>query len=108
MNQIKALSNSILFQFTDDSSGGFFGSKLSQTIMIARDSMENQSGPRWGKVISAGPKVTPEIQEGKFILVESLKWTKGMRLDQEDISSEVWKTNDKHVLAISDEPVSAF
>ncbi len=106
--KLKALRDSILFKFTDDSAGGFFASKLSDTIVIAKDAMDNQSGPRWGVVVAVGPEVGPEIQEGKFILIDSLKWTVGMRLDQSDPKSTIWKTTYENVSGVSDEQVRPY
>ena len=106
--KLRALNDAILFKFTDDSSGGFFASKLSSTIVIAQDAMDNQSGPRWGIVVAAGPDVGPEIQEGKYILIDSLKWTTGMRLQQSDPKSTIWKTTYENVSAVSDELVTPY
>lgn len=103
--KIKALGDSVLFQFLDESRKGMFVPKLSQTILIAGAGIDHQDGARWGKVVTVGPDVDPEIQEGKFILVDALKWTPGVDIGNNE---KVWKTACEHVMAVSDTEVSSF
>ena len=103
--KIKALGNSILFEFVDESRGGMFTPKLSDTIIIATPTIDKQDDARWGMVIATGPDVGEEIEVGKFILVDSLKWTPGVNVGD---GRKVWKTDYSHVSAISDNQVKSY
>lgn len=103
--KIKALGDSVLFQFLSESRNGMFVPKLSQTIMIAGAGIDHQDGPRWGKVVFVGPEVDSEIQVGKFILIDALKWTPGVDIGD---NQKIWKTASEHVLAVSDVEVNPF
>lgn len=99
--KLKALGDSILFAFTDTTRDGYFATKTNSAIIIARDDMVDQKNPRWGTVIAVGPKVGSEIKVGGLILIDSLKWTIGLRTG-ETVDTTVWKTTYPNVCAISD------
>ena len=104
--KIRALGNSILFQFLDGATrDGMFATKLSEKIVVMRDDMDKQGGPRWGKVVAVGPDVGKEIEVGKFILIDSLKWTTSVNIDKDN---KIWKTTYEHISAISDTEVTFF
>jgi hypothetical protein len=100
--KLRALGDSILFKFLDDSRGGMFATKLSSGIIIQHDDTDSQAVPRWGIVEVVGPDVGSDVYPGLYILIESLKWTIGVRTG-DDESSKVWKTTYPYVLAVATE-----
>lgn len=105
--KLKALGSSILFSFVDESRHGMFTPKLSDQILVTAIQTDAQDGPRWGIVVAKGPEVGDEIEIGKFILVDSLKWTTGVTVPFSD-GQKVWKTTYEHISAIADEAVRSY
>ena len=103
--KIRALGDSILFEFVDESRHGMFAPKLSDTILVTTPTIDKQDDARWGIVVAAGPEVGEEIEIGKFILIDSLKWTTGVNVGD---GKKVWKTTYPHVSAISDTQVRTY
>lgn len=103
--KLKALGDSILFTFVDESRAGMFTPKLSDIIMVNVASIDTQDSPRWGVVTATGPEVGAEITEGKFILIDSLKWTTSVTMPDK---SKVWKTTYPNVSAVSDTQVRTY
>lgn len=103
--KLRALGDSILFAFVDESRGGMFAPKLSDTILVTTPTIDKQDDARWGVVVAVGPEVGEEIQEGKFILIDSLKWTTGVTMPG---GAKVWKTTYPNVSAISDTQVRTY
>ena len=103
--KLKALGDSILFTFVDDFKGGMFTPKLSDIIQVNVATIDKQDDARWGVVVAVGPEVGEEIQPGKFVLVDGLKWTPGVTLEDK---TKLWKTNYPHVSAISDTQVRSY
>ena len=100
---IRPLQDTFLFQFLDGttSSGRFrdtYGTKKIEVVTMTNEL--EQIGCRWGQVIFTGPKVT-EFHVGDFVLIDSMKWTKGFEWHGETL----WKSDQKQVLAASSEPV---
>ena len=105
--KLKALGSSILFSFVDDSRHGMFTPKLSDQILVTTAQIDAQDAPRWGVVVAKGPGVGAEIEIGKFILVDSLKWTTGVTVPFSD-GEKIWKTTYEHVSAIADDAVRSY
>ena len=103
--KLKALGDSILFSFVDDSKGGMFMPKLSDVILVNTAQIDGQDSARWGQVVAIGPDVGAEIEVGKFILIDSLKWTTGVVLPDK---SKIWKTTYPNVSLISDTQVRPY
>jgi hypothetical protein len=109
MSKIRALGDSVLFTFVDESKGGMFKPNLSKTILVATPLIDDQNTPRWGKVEAVGPKVVEkDIQPGKYILVDALQWTLGATIPDSDPEQKIWRTNEKSIALISDEQVSPY
>lgn len=105
--KLRALGDSILFAFLDEARNGMFAPKLSDTILVTTPQTDLQNMPRWGIVLSVGPDVGEEIQEGKYILIDALKWTIGVTMPESN-GEKVWKTTYPNVSAISDEIVRPY
>ena len=92
------LFDGILFIFVDDLKKGFFQEQTDWGFEIHGNSDNSAKNGRWGKVVAVGPDVDEEdIENGTFIFVEPLMWTKGVKHD--DV--EVWKTDSSKVMAVS-------
>lgn len=60
------------------------GSRIINGIIIPDDNGKTQGiRPRWGKVYSVGEGVT-EITPGQWILIENGRWTRMLKVKQED------------------------
>lgn len=103
--KLRALGDSILFSFVDDSRAGMFTPKLSDVILVTTAQIDGQDAARWGQVVAVGPEVGEEIEVGKFILIDSLKWTTGITLPDK---SKIWKTTYPNVSLISDVQVRPY
>lgn len=94
------LEDKIAFTFIENISNKTFKSVTKSGIILS-EKAENQVGKaRWGRVEAVGPKVI-DVKEGNFALIEPLRWTTGLELDE--IQSEFWITDEKSVLAVSEE-----
>jgi co-chaperonin GroES (HSP10) len=98
LHNIKPIQNNIIFQFLENTVGGMFGGQKSKVGLITIASKSEQVAPRWGKVVSVGPRVNPEIKAGEYILIEHGMWTTQQWLDD---GSKIWKTDDSKIIATS-------
>lgn len=107
MATLRAIRNHVIFQFNDSivnrSLEGGNGttrpsrfSELTEWGFEVSNYDESAKLPRWGIVVSAGPKAYG-IEPGNLILVEALKWTASTRFQAEDY----WRTNMDNILLIS-------
>lgn len=97
IENISPIQNHIIFQFLDETAGGVFTRKTTSGI-IQVSSLKDQQGPRWGKVVKVGPKVSNDIKVGEFILIESGMWTSQFWLQD---GTKIWKTDDSKIIATS-------
>lgn len=98
MTKLKALGSSIIFQFTNETSGGRFIEKSSGRIILTNQNLDEQGKyARWGKVVSIGPDVK-DVLVGQFILIEPLQWTTKLVFE----GAPYWRTAEEKVMAISD------
>ena len=92
------LTNGIIFEFFDDSTNTRFVNKTSSGIMIAISAKDQANVDRWGIVKQVGPDVK-QVKVGEAILVESGYWTPSFEVN----GTKLWKTDEDHVLCVSDE-----
>ena len=95
---IRAIHNHILFQFLDKVTldGKFEEEKSQGGIVILSHFDTSAKTSRWAKIISLGPKCSDFLKkEDCEILIENLKWTKGVPLNGEML----WRTDEDMVLA---------
>lgn len=104
LKDLKALNDKILFVFLTDIDTGVFRQKTKSGIEII-EKMENQlQVSRWAKVVKVGKSVSDEITPGQYILIENLKWTTHLKYN--DV--KFWMTDEKSVMAVSDEEPQLF
>ena len=75
-------------------------------IIIPADDMKNSGiRPRWGKVYAVGPEQN-EIKVGQWILISHGRWTRGVKIEDNDGIKTIRKVDNNDILAVSDEPVN--
>lgn len=97
--RVKALPNRVLVTDLER------GSRIVNGIIIPDDNGKSEGiRPRWGRIFSVGEGVT-EVKEGQWILVENGRWTRMLKVKQEDGSElQVWGVEwPVSVLLVSDE-----
>lgn len=104
MSKLRPVLDHILFQFQDElvTSQGIkqFNERTSWGFDLRANFDVNLNSPRWVKVVAVGPDVKdPDIVAGAVVLVEALKWTEGMKFEEQ----EYWMTKEDHVISIREE-----
>lgn len=104
MHKLRPLGNTILFQFLDETRGpqGSFTERTRSGLIIPT-LQRTQRGERWGKVVAVAPGV-PNVNEGDYILIEPLMWTRNAELD----GVKYWKTNADKVMIVTSELGDTF
>ena len=80
------------------------GSRIVKGIIIPDDNGKSEGiRPRWGRVFSIGEGVM-DIKEGQFILIENGRWTRMLKVKQQDGTYiQLWGVEyPKSVLLVSD------
>ncbi len=103
--KIYAIRNNILFQFLDETktADGKFIERTRGSIIIGSVRDNQNSQPRWGKVLSVGPEAFA-VKEGDFILIEPGKWTVGTEID----GVKMWKTDENCVICTTTEESDTY
>jgi co-chaperonin GroES (HSP10) len=74
-------------------------------IVLVNDDMKNSGiRPRWGKIYALGPEVK-DLQVGQYIMVSHGRWTRGIKIEDENGEVIVRKVDPKDILLVSDELV---
>lgn len=83
-----------------------FEERISQGgIIIPNDDMKNSGiRPRWAKVYAIGPD-QKDIQVGQYILISHGRWTRGIKITDNEGEKIIRKVDNNDILLISDEPV---
>lgn len=95
---IRAIHNHILFQFLDrvNTKGEFEEEKSKGGIIIMSHFDTSAKTSRWATIVSLGPKCSDFLKkEGCEILIENLKWTKGVPCE----GQMLWRTDEDQLLA---------
>jgi hypothetical protein len=61
--------------------------------------------PRWGKVYALGPDVR-DIKIGQYVMISHGRWTRGIKIEDENGEVTIRKVDPKDVLLVSDEPIN--
>lgn len=101
VEKIKALNDTIIV------SDMYFGERISAGGIILRNDDTKSAGirPRWGKVYAVGPNVK-DIQVGQYICISHGRWTRGVKIEDENGELTIRKVDPKDILLVSDEPVN--
>lgn len=103
VKQLKPLNDTILV------SEMYFGERLSQGGIILRNDDTKSVGirPRWAKVYAVGPK-QKDVSAGQYIMVAHGRWTRGIKIEDENGEQIIRKVDPNDILLISDEPVNDY
>lgn len=96
--KVKALKGKVLVSDLER------GSRVINGIIIPDDNGKSQGiRPRWAKVYSVGEDIT-DIQPGQWILIEHARWTRMLKVKNEDHSEiQLWGVEwPESVLMVSD------
>jgi co-chaperonin GroES (HSP10) len=72
-------------------------------IIQSDDAKAHGVKPRWAKVYAKGPENTDEFSVGDWILIEHGRWTRKVKVKQEDQVLEIQKVENDSILAWSKE-----
>ena len=73
-------------------------------IITSDDGKTRGIYPRWGKVYDKGPRNNDPYKIGDWILVEHGRWTRGVKLENDNQELDVRMVEAESILAWSDEP----
>ena len=74
-------------------------------IVLLNDDMKSAGiRPRWARVYAIGPKQT-DVKIGQYVLITHGRWTRGVKIEDENGERTIRKVDNDDVLLISDEPV---
>lgn len=101
VNKLKALGDNVIVTDME------FDQRISAGgIVILNDDMKNSGiRPRWGKVYAVGPD-QKDIKVGQYIMVAHGRWTRGLKIEDDNGEKTIRKVDLKDILLISDEPVN--
>ena len=75
-------------------------------IVLIQDDMKSSGiRPRWGKVYAVGPE-QKEIKVGQYIMISHGRWTRGMKIDDDEGEKTIRKVDNNDILLVSDELVN--
>lgn len=60
--------------------------------------------PRWGKVFAIGPK-QQDVKVGQWVCVSHGRWSRGVKIKDENGEHTIRRIDNNDILLISDEPV---
>ena len=83
-----------------------FDERISQHgIVILNDDMKNSGiRPRWARVYAIGPE-QKDVQVGQYILISHGRWTRGVKIVDNEGEKTTRKVDNNDILMVSDEPV---
>jgi co-chaperonin GroES (HSP10) len=74
-------------------------------IVLLNDDMKSSGiRPRWAKVYAIGPKQL-DVQIGQYILISHGRWTRGIKIEDDEGEKTIRKIDPNDILMVSDEPV---
>jgi co-chaperonin GroES (HSP10) len=74
-------------------------------VLINDDMKSSGIRPRWGKIYALGPDVK-DLEIGQYIMVAHGRWTRGIKIEDENGEVIIRKVDPKDILLVSDEYVN--
>lgn len=75
-------------------------------IIILNDDMKSSGiRPRWAKVYAVGPE-QKDVHVGQYILISHGRWTRGIKIEDDEGVRTIRKVDNNDILMVSDEPVN--
>lgn len=98
INELKALRDHVLV-----SGMNFDGRKLSSGIQLLGDDLRTAGiRPRWAQVYAIGPD-QHDIRIGQWVLVSHGRWTRGIKIEDNNGEQTLRRIDPEDVLLIADE-----
>ena len=103
VNKIKALGDTVIV------SNMHFDERITRGGIILRNDDMKSAGirPRWGKVYAIGPE-QKDIKVGQWILISHGRWTRGIKVEDDNGETTIRKVDVKDILLVSDDPVEDY
>jgi co-chaperonin GroES (HSP10) len=81
-----------------------FGEQTTNSGIILQSDNGKAHGvhPRWAKVYAVGPE-QQDVQAGQWVLVEHGRWTRGIKIEDDEGEKIIRKVEVKSMMMISDE-----
>ncbi len=100
INSLTALHDNII---VSDMS---FDARISSGGIILPGDDTKLSGirPRWARVYAIGPE-QDSVKVGQYVLIAHGRWTRGIKIEDEEGEKTIRKIDPNDVLMVSDEPV---
>ncbi len=100
IKKLKAIGNTVIVSEMK------FDERISHGgIVLVNDDMKNSGiRPRWGRVYAVGPE-QKDIKVGQYILISHGRWTRGIKIEDDNGELIVRKVDTNDILLVSDEPV---
>lgn len=96
---LRPLQDNFLFEFTNETAGGKFIEKSKLGLILTNQNLGEQADkPRWGRVLSVGPRVV-DFEVGDLVLIEYGKWTVSTTFEDK----KYWKSAQDFVMAIGED-----
>ena len=74
-------------------------------IILLNDDMKNAGiRPRWAKVYAIGPE-QKDVDIGQFVLVSHGRWTRGIKIEDEEGEKTIRRVDPNDILLVSNEPM---
>lgn len=74
-------------------------------ILLPNDDMKSSGiRPRWAKVYAIGPTQT-DIKVGQYILISHGRWSRGVKIEDDEGEKVIRKIDPNDILLVSDEPM---
>lgn len=75
-------------------------------VLLLNDDMKSSGiRPRWGKVYAIGPE-QKDIKVGQYILISHGRWTRGIKILDNEGEKVIRKVDNNDILIVSDEPIN--
>jgi co-chaperonin GroES (HSP10) len=74
-------------------------------ILPQDDAKSSGIRPRWAKVYAVGPEQT-DVKVGEYILVSHGRWTRGIKIEDDEGVKTVRRVDTNDMLMVSDVPMS--
>jgi co-chaperonin GroES (HSP10) len=73
-------------------------------VLMGDDSKSHGVRPRWARVYAIGPNQT-EVSVGQWICVAHGRWTRGVKIEDDEGVKILRRVDNNDILLVSDEPV---
>ena len=78
----------------------------SSGIILPNDDMKSSGiRPRWAKVYAIGPDQN-SVEIGQYVLVDHGRWTRGIKIEDDEGEKTIRRVDPKDILMVSDEVVT--